>query len=51
MMTQTGTDSAFQMTLDSPPVTGEDGRAAREVVVAIYRAAGTGQPVLRPVEK
>jgi len=36
---------------DGPPVTGEDGRAALEVVVAIYRAAGTGQPVLLPVEE
>lgn len=36
---------------DSPPVTGEDGRAALETVIAIYRAGGTGQPVLLPVEE
>ena len=36
---------------DSPPVTGEDGRAALEAVVAIYRSAGTGEPVLLPVEE
>lgn len=35
---------------DAPPVTGEDGRAALETVIAIYRSAGTGQPVLLPVE-
>ncbi len=33
-----------------PPVTGEDGRAALEVVLGIYRAAGTGEPVLFPLE-
>lgn len=43
--------AAALQTGDSPPVTGEDGRAALEAVVAIYRAAGTGQPVLLPVEE
>jgi UDP-N-acetyl-2-amino-2-deoxyglucuronate dehydrogenase len=33
-----------------PPVTGEDGRAALETVLGIYRAAGTGEPVLFPLE-
>ncbi len=33
-----------------PPVTGEDGRRALEVVLAIYRAAQSGQPVALPLE-
>ena len=33
----------------TPPVTGEDGRKAIEVVLAIYRAAETGQPVTLPM--
>ena len=32
-----------------PPVTGEDGRAALEVVLAIYRSADSGQPVELPL--
>ncbi len=36
---------------EEPPVTGEDGRAALEMVIAIYRAAGTGEPVLLPVDE
>lgn len=36
---------------DLPPVTGEDGRAALEIVLAIYRAGGTGEPVLLPMEE
>jgi len=35
----------------TPPVTGEDGRAALEIVLAIYRAGGTGQPVILPLEE
>ena len=35
---------------EAPPVTGEDGRAALEIVLGIYRAAGTGQPTLFPLE-
>ena len=35
---------------EEPPCTGEDGRAALEIVLAIYRAAGTGQPVLFPLD-
>jgi predicted dehydrogenase len=33
----------------TPPVTGEDGRAALEVVLAIYQSADTGQPVSLPL--
>ena len=33
-----------------PPVTGEDGRAALEIIIAIYRAGGTGEPVLLPID-
>jgi predicted dehydrogenase len=33
-----------------PPVTGEDGRAAIEVVLAAYRAADTGQAIRLPLE-
>ena len=33
----------------TPPVTGEDGRKAIEIVLAIYRAAETGQPVALPM--
>lgn len=32
-----------------PPVTGEDGRAALEIVLAIYRSADTHQPVALPL--
>ena len=32
-----------------PPVTGEDGRRALEIVVAIYRSAETGRPVELPL--
>jgi predicted dehydrogenase len=32
-----------------PPVTGEDGRAALEVIVAAYRAGDTGQPITLPL--
>lgn len=35
--------------LDRPPmVTGEDGRAAVEIILAVYRSARTGQPVTLP---
>ncbi|MBE9566943.1 MAG: Gfo/Idh/MocA family oxidoreductase [Proteobacteria bacterium] len=34
---------------DTPPVTGEDGRKALEMVVAIYRSAELGQPVSLPL--
>jgi len=33
----------------TPPVTGEDGRAALEIVLAIYRSADSGQPVTLPL--
>ena len=33
----------------TPPVTGEDGRAALEIVLAIYRSADTAQPVTLPL--
>jgi len=33
----------------TPPVTGEDGRKALEVVLAVYRAAETGAPVTLPL--
>jgi predicted dehydrogenase len=33
----------------TPPVTGEDGRAALETVLAIYRSADSGQPVTLPL--
>jgi len=33
----------------TPPVTGEDGRAALEVVLAIYQAGETGKPVELPL--
>ncbi len=36
---------------EEPPVTGEDGRSALEIVLAAYRAAGTGQPVVMPFEE
>ena len=36
---------------EEPPVTGEDGRAALEIVLAMYRAAGTGEPVLMPFKE
>ncbi len=35
---------------EEPPCTGEDGRAALEIVLAIYRSAGTGVPVLFPLD-
>jgi myo-inositol 2-dehydrogenase/D-chiro-inositol 1-dehydrogenase len=34
-----------------PPVTGEDGRAALEVIVAAYRAGEAGQPISLPLAK
>ncbi len=36
---------------EEPPVTGEDGLAALEIVLAAYRAGGTGQPVVLPLEE
>ena len=33
----------------TPPVTGEDGRKAIEIVLAIYKSAETGQPVKLPM--
>jgi len=33
----------------TPPVTGEDGRKALEIVLAVYRAAETGAPVRLPL--
>ncbi len=33
----------------TPPVTGEDGRKALEIVLAIYRSTDTGQPVSLPL--
>lgn len=35
---------------ESPPITGEDGRRALEVCVAIYRAAERGRPVELPLQ-
>jgi predicted dehydrogenase len=34
---------------EDPPVTGQDGRAAVEIILAAYQSASTGRPVALPL--